>query len=69
MGVLDKASGAVTKKKPKIIKPGAVARIIVELDQSVPLEAPARVILRSNGETIAAGLMEEARPRVEVLDS
>ncbi|KAI9887733.1 MAG: Hsp70 suppressor, GTPase facilitates ribosomal subunit dissociation [Watsoniomyces obsoletus] len=69
VGVLNKASGAVVKKKPKIIKPGAVARIVVELDQSVPLEAPARIILRSNGETVAAGLVEEGRARVEVPDS
>lgn len=59
LAVLDKASGAVTKKKPKIIKPGSVARIKVELDQMVPLEAPARIILRANGETIAAGIVED----------
>ncbi|TAQ87088.1 hypothetical protein B7494_g4603 [Chlorociboria aeruginascens] len=56
--VLDKGSGAVTKKRPKIVKGGQVARVIVELETAVPLEAPGKVVLRSNGVTIAAGLLE-----------
>ena len=58
IATLDKATGEVTKKKPKILKPGSVARIKVELEQLVPLEAPTRIILRANGETVAAGLLE-----------
>ncbi|KIV83257.1 translation elongation factor Tu [Exophiala sideris] len=58
VGVLDKSSGAVLKKKPKIVQPGAVIRVVVQLDQAVPLEAPSRVVLRANGETVAAGLIE-----------
>lgn len=58
VAILDKTTGEVTKKKPKIVKPGSVARIKVELDQMVPLEAPTRIILRANGETVAAGLVE-----------
>ncbi|KAI1626008.1 elongation factor EF-1 alpha subunit [Exophiala viscosa] len=58
VGVLDKASGAVLKKKPKIVQPGAVVRVVVQLDQAVPLEAPSRVVLRANGETVGAGLIE-----------
>lgn len=58
VAVLDKGSGAVVKKHPRLIKPGSVARIVVELDEAVPLEAPARVILRAGGETVAAGLLE-----------
>lgn len=58
VGVLDKASGAVLKKKPKIVQPGSVVRVVVQLDQAVPLEAPSRVVLRANGETVAAGLIE-----------
>jgi elongation factor 1 alpha-like protein len=63
VAVLDKGTGnAVGKKKPRIIKPGQVVRVVVELDvgaaQGVPLEAPARVVLRSNGETVAAGILE-----------
>ena len=56
--LLDKASGAVTKKKPKIVKPASVARIVVRLESKVPLEAGQRVVLRSGGETVAAGLLE-----------
>ncbi|KAF4630904.1 hypothetical protein G7Y89_g7238 [Cudoniella acicularis] len=59
VAVLDKHSGAVVgKKKPRVVKPGLVARVVVELEMAVPLEAPARVVLRSNGETVAAGLLE-----------
>lgn len=56
---LDKGSGAVQKKRPKIVGPGTVARVEVEVDQAVPLEAPARIILRAGGETVAAGLLED----------
>ncbi|KAK0739094.1 hypothetical protein B0T21DRAFT_361924 [Apiosordaria backusii] len=56
--LLDKVTGAVTKKNPRLVKPGQVARVRVELDDQVPLEAGQRVVLRSGGETIAAGLLE-----------
>ena len=56
--LLDKVTGAVTKKKPRIVKPGSVARITVKLDTKAPLEAGMRIILRSGGETVAAGLLE-----------
>jgi elongation factor 1 alpha-like protein len=56
--LLDKVSGVVTKKKPKIVKPASVARIVVKLSSKVPLEAGQRVILRSGGDTVAAGLLE-----------
>ncbi|KIX03946.1 translation elongation factor Tu [Rhinocladiella mackenziei CBS 650.93] len=58
IGLLDKSTGAVVKKKPKIVQPGHVVRVVVQLDQAVPLEAPSRVVLRANGETVAAGLIE-----------
>jgi elongation factor 1 alpha-like protein len=63
VAVLDKATGAVMGgkgrgKRPRIVKPGQVARVVVELESAVPLEAPGRVVLRSNGETVAAGLLE-----------
>ncbi|BCS20570.1 putative translation elongation factor EF-1 subunit [Aspergillus puulaauensis] len=58
VATLDKGSGNVLKKKPKIISPGSVARVVVELDQAVPLEAPTRVVLRAGGDTVAAGLLE-----------
>ena len=58
VATLDKASGAPVKKKPKIVAPGAVSRIVVELEHSIPLEAPTRIVLRAGGETVAAGLLE-----------
>ncbi|KAI4097916.1 MAG: hypothetical protein LQ344_000188 [Seirophora lacunosa] len=59
VAVLDKGTGAVTgKKKPKLVQPGAVARVVVEVETAVPLEAPGRVVLRAGGETVAAGLLE-----------
>ncbi|KAI2633384.1 hypothetical protein GGS21DRAFT_520491 [Xylaria nigripes] len=56
--LLDKAKGTVLKKKPKIVKPANVARIVVKMSHKVPLEVGQRVVLRSGGETIAAGLLE-----------
>ncbi|KAK2730052.1 elongation factor tu gtp binding domain protein [Colletotrichum kahawae] len=56
--VLDKVTGATVKKNPKIVQPAKVARVVVRLESKVPLEAGQRVVLRSGGETIAAGLLE-----------
>ena len=56
---LDKTSGSILKgKKLRLIKPGTVARVIVEVDGPVPLEQGSRVIIRAGGETIGAGLIE-----------
>lgn len=55
---LDKVKGTVLKKKPKVVKPGNIARVVVKLSEKMPLEAGQRIVLRSNGETIAAGLLE-----------
>ena len=59
IGVLDKGSGEIVKKRPKVVQPGSVARVRVELDNAVPLEVPARVVLRAGGATVAAGLLEQ----------
>ncbi|KAI8950350.1 hypothetical protein F4801DRAFT_549318 [Xylaria longipes] len=56
--LLDKVKGTVLKKNPKIIKPAGVARIVVRMSNKVPLEVGQRVVLRSGGETVAAGLLE-----------
>lgn len=56
--LLDKTKGTVLKKKPKIVKPASVARVVVKMGTKVPLEAGQRVVLRSGGETVAAGLLE-----------
>lgn len=58
VALLDKGTGLAVKKKPKIVGPGSVARIVVEMEQAIPLEAPGRVVLRAGGETVAAGLLE-----------
>jgi len=58
VAVLDKDGQVIGKKKPRIVKPGQVARLVVTLEGSVPLEAPGRVVLRNGGETVAAGLLE-----------
>lgn len=59
VAVLDKASGMPVKgKRPKLVKPGNVARVVVEVDEPVPLEQGGRVILRAGGETVGAGLVE-----------
>lgn len=59
VAVLDKGSGAPAgKKKPRIVKPGELARIVVEVEEAVPLELGGKVILRAAGETVAAGLLE-----------
>ncbi|KAK7943165.1 uncharacterized protein PG986_012278 [Apiospora aurea] len=55
---LDKVKGTVLKKKPKVVKPGNIARVVVKVSDKMPLEAGQRIVLRSNGETIAAGLLE-----------
>ncbi|KAM6533125.1 hypothetical protein FALCPG4_006145 [Fusarium falciforme] len=55
---LDKASGAIIKKKPRVVQPGGVARVVIKLAAKVPLEPGQRVVIRSGGETVAAGLLE-----------
>ncbi|KAK2594053.1 hypothetical protein QQS21_008238 [Conoideocrella luteorostrata] len=55
---LDKVTGEVMKKKPKVVQPGGVARVLVKLAAKAPLEKGQRVVLRSGGNTIAAGLLE-----------
>ena len=59
VAVSDKATGEVMgKKKPRVLQPGSLARVVVEVETAVPLEAPGRVVLRAGGETVAAGLLE-----------
>lgn len=58
VATLDKKTSEVTKKKPKVVSPGTVARTVVELDHAVPLEAPTRIVLRAGGNTVAAGILE-----------
>lgn len=59
VATLDKASGAVLRKKPKMVMPGSVVRVVVVLEQAVPLESPGIVVPRNGGETVGAGLVEK----------
>lgn len=55
---LNKFTGEVAKKKPRIVKPGEVARVVVQLEKELPIEEGMRVVLRERGRTVGAGLME-----------
>ena len=61
MARLDKSTGEVAKKKPKIFKPGDMGRmrIVVEEEGGLPIEAWTRVVLRDEGKTLATGLVED----------
>lgn len=50
--------GPFVIKKPKIVAPSAVARVEIELEEAVPMEEGARIVLRSRWNTVAAGLVE-----------
>jgi elongation factor 1 alpha-like protein len=56
--LLDLATGESLKSRPKVVKPGEVARIRINLTQKIPLEGGQRVVIRNDGETIAAGVVE-----------
>ena len=67
VSVLDKATGkdavgegGKRRKKPRVVKPGEAARVVIAVlaKGGVPLEEGARVVLRSEGETVATGLVE-----------
>jgi len=58
VATVSKGTGQVEKKRPKIVQPGALAKVVVELEREMPLELGTRVVLRANGETVAAGVLE-----------
>ncbi|KKA26265.1 hypothetical protein TD95_000025 [Thielaviopsis punctulata] len=55
---LDKATGFITGSSPRVVKQGAVARIQVSLLEEIPVDAGQRVVIRSQGRTVAAGVVE-----------
>jgi elongation factor 1 alpha-like protein len=55
---LNKFTGEVVKKKPRIVKPGEVARVVVVLERELPIEEGMRVVVRERGRTVGAGVME-----------
>ncbi|QIX01894.1 hypothetical protein AMS68_007411 [Peltaster fructicola] len=52
------SKGAQLKKSPRSLKAGQVARIDIALGNGAPLEPEDRIILRSDGDTIALGIIE-----------
>lgn len=69
--LLDIHKGAITKKKPQTVQPGQAARITMMTSTNlplqkgrplpppkVPLEKGDRVVIRYNGGTVAAGMLE-----------
>lgn len=67
VGSLDRRTGEVAadKKPPRMLKPKEAALVELELEREICLEVEAdcrhlgRVVLRSEGETVAAGLVRE----------
>lgn len=55
---LNKFTGEVVKKRPRIVKPGEVARVVVVLERELPIEEGMRVVVRERGRTVGAGVME-----------
>jgi elongation factor 1 alpha-like protein len=58
VATLNKTTGETIKAKPRIVKPGEVARVLVDLSAELPLEPGTRIVLREGGNTVAAGLLE-----------
>jgi elongation factor 1 alpha-like protein len=58
VATLSKTTGETIKAKPRIVKPGEVARVLVDLSAELPLEPGTRIVLREGGNTVAAGLLE-----------
>lgn len=60
IATIDKGTGTIEKKKPRVIQPGKIARVVLEVavERGIPLEQGARVILREGGNTVATGLVE-----------
>lgn len=59
VATMDKATGAVIKKKPRHVQPGALSIVkVMVTGDALPLEKGSRVVLRSNGLTVGAGVVE-----------
>lgn len=55
---LDKFSGAVMGRKPRVLKQGEVGRVVLGLEGQLPVEEGMRVVVRERGRTVGAGVME-----------
>ena len=56
--LLDKATGEVVRKRPKTMAPGAYGLVRIQTAVPVVLESGKRVVLRAEGKTVAAGVLE-----------
>ena len=64
--IIDKSTGEVTKRNPRCLTKGTTAKIQIKLAQRpIPLETfkdnkqMGRIMLRKDGETVAAGVVNE----------
>ncbi|CAK7265510.1 hypothetical protein SEPCBS119000_001548 [Sporothrix epigloea] len=58
LSTIDLKTGALIREHPFVVTACRVARIRVDLEKKAPLEAGQRVVLRSEGKIVAAGLVE-----------
>ncbi|CAK7219239.1 hypothetical protein SBRCBS47491_003778 [Sporothrix bragantina] len=58
LSIIDLKTGAVLKEHPFVVTACRVARIKVDMEKKAPFEAGQRVVLRSEGKIIGAGLVE-----------
>ncbi|KAF3933712.1 hypothetical protein ABW19_dt0203574 [Dactylella cylindrospora] len=59
IATLDKSNGTITKKKPRHIAPGSLAVVNISVTGApLPLEKGSKIVLRADGLTVAAGVVE-----------
>ncbi|KAF3226338.1 Hsp70 suppressor, GTPase facilitates ribosomal subunit dissociation [Orbilia oligospora] len=59
VATLDKGNGSVMKKKPRHIGPGSLAIVNIAVTGApLPLEKGSKIVLRADGLTVAAGVVE-----------
>ncbi|KAK6343614.1 Hsp70 suppressor, GTPase facilitates ribosomal subunit dissociation [Orbilia blumenaviensis] len=59
IATLDKGNGSVAKKKPRHIGPGSLAVVNIAVTGApLPLEKGSKIVLRADGLTVAAGVVE-----------
>lgn len=74
LAVIDKSTGEITKKNPRVLTKGMTAKVEIKLAQRpIPLETfkdnkqLGRIMLRKGGETVAAGVVNEVSKIVYIL--
>ncbi|KAF2764235.1 hypothetical protein EJ03DRAFT_332009 [Teratosphaeria nubilosa] len=54
VGLVD-GGGEITKRRPRLVKAGQRARILLEMEEGIPLAEGSVVVLRAGGSTVACG--------------